>query len=257
MKIIISLILLLSVTFGSYAQSDRLITVTGDTVAGTIDILLPTDYFEEINFKSDNEKKRYKAFQFIGFHKDGDFYKSIKHSGKYRIMKEVQSGYMGLYMYRAGDSFDFGSRFLYKITNEGLEVPNITFKKAVAQFVQDCPAVQSAVLDRTYKGSNLDELITAYNDCLGTRPQVRRKAEEKYEPVVIIETEELRLINAISQKLQDESISDELRTLLRDVTGKIENGDKVPGYLRSALQEETQGYKSVKKEVEKLLAALQ
>ena len=257
MKIIKALLFVLSCTCSVYAQPDHLITVSGDTLQGEIDILLPTDYFEEINFKGDQGKRRYKAFQFVGFQKDGEFYKSIKHSNKYRIMKEVAGGYLGLYLYRSDNSFEFGSRFLYKISNEGLEVPNINFKKAVSKFVSDCPSVEAQVLDRTYKASNLVDMVAAFNDCLNRQPLVQRVIEEgPYEPVVIVETEELRLINAISEKLKTESISDELSTLLKDITSKIEKGEKVPGYLQSALKEETQEHKSVQQEVNDLLTAL-
>ena len=258
MKIIKVILLLFACSFSGYAQTDRLITVSGDTLGGKIDILLPTDYFEEINFKNDSGKRRYKAFQFVGFYKDDVFYKSIKHSGKYRVMKEIEGGYLGLYLYRSDNSFEFGSRFLYKISNEGIEVPNINFKKAVSQFVNDCPAVQTKVLNREYRGSNLAEMVVDFNNCLTNTPiPQKRRDEGPYEPVVIVESEELQLVNTLTQKLSEEDISGELNTLLQDITSKIEKGEKVPGYLQSALKAETEAYKNVKKDVDKLLEALQ
>ena len=88
-----NLILFLFISSLSHAQSDLLVTAAGDSLIGKIDILLPSDYYEEIVFKKDGKKTRYKAHQLSGFLKKGVTYKTIKMQNKYRIMQELQSGY--------------------------------------------------------------------------------------------------------------------------------------------------------------------
>ncbi len=240
----------------SQAQSDMVFLTTGDTLKGEIDILLPSDYVEEISFKNDEGKRKWKSFQLHGFRKDDETYKTIKYGEKYRFMKQVIDGYLGLYLFRAGNSYDFGTRYLYKITNEGMEVPNITFKKAVTRFVEECPSVEQGVISKKYKGSNVEELVNAFNDCLTDTPKAAaQKAETKEE--VIKDSKELDAIRSLSKKLESENINEELATLIQDITDKLAKGEKVPGYLKSALAENTEEYKSVKKDVKKLLDLLQ
>ncbi|MEM9391303.1 MAG: hypothetical protein AAGA02_12560 [Bacteroidota bacterium] len=239
----------------SKAQTDEVYLTSGDTLAGKIDILLPADYYEEIMVKTDNEKRRIKSFRMLGFKAGNDVYKIIKFGDKYRIMEEIISGYLGLYRFRADNNYDFGSRFLYKVTNEGIEVPNITFKKAVADFVSECPSVQTDVKNKTYKASNIEEMIRAFNNCINERPQVTVEVKEEEKPVVKA-SKELELINTIAKKLESESISEELSTLLSDLEAKISKGENVPGYLTGALEENTKEFKSVSKEVKKLLNLL-
>ena len=170
-------------------------------------------------------------------------------------MREVISGYLGLYRFRTDKSYEFATRFLYKASNEGMEVPNITFKRAVANFLGECPSVQQDVKDKVYKNSNIDEMIAAFNACLNKKPQfvVEEKKEKKQK---VKESKELQLIKSITENLSGENISEELATLLKDIKGKITNGDKVPSYLKSALQEATKEYSAVEKDVTELIALL-
>ena len=192
----------------------------------------------------------------LGFKTDEATYKIIKFSNKYRIMKEVVSGYLGLYRFRTDNNYDFSSRLLYKLTNEAIEVPNLTFKKAVSGFVSECPAVQVGVKDKTYKASNLEEMIAAFNNCLNDKPQVVTENTET-KKAASKPSKELELIQAISKKLASENINEELSTLLGDLEDKVSKGEKVPGYLISALKENTGAYTSVEKEVTALIDLLQ
>ena len=237
------------------AQTDEVYLTSGDTLIGKIDILLPADYYEEIMVKTGNEKRRIKSFQMLGFKAVDNVYKIIKFGEKYRIMEEIISGYLGLYRFRTDNNYDFGSRFLYKVTNEGMEVPNITFKKAVANFVSECPSVQAEVKNKTYKVSNIEEMIRAFNNCINEKPLVIAEVKEE-EKQVVKASKELELIKTIAKKLESESISEELSTLLSDLEAKISKGENVPGYLTGALEENTKEFNSVSKEVKKLLNLL-
>lgn len=249
----LTLILALFTTL-AIAQSDEVYLTSGDTLKGKVDILLPSDFFEEIQVKTEDNKRRLKSFQMLGFKTNDQKYKVIKFGDKYRIMEELISGYLGLYRFRTENSYDFGSRFLYKATNEGIEVPNITFKKTVANFLSECPSVQTGVRDKTYKNSNIEDMVAAFNACLNDKPQ--SSSTENEEKVVLKVSKELDLIQSISKKLNKEGINDDLSTLLKDLESKISRGEKVPGYLVSALRENTQDYKSVSKDVKALLDLL-
>ena len=106
-------------------------------------------------------------------------------------------------------------------------------------------------MDKTYRASNVEEMVIAYNNCLTTKPYVIKEKEKKNKKIKV--TKELELINTITTKLAGSDISDELSTLLADITDKIEKDEKVPGYLKAALEEETADYSNVQDEVTTLL----
>ncbi|MEM7110001.1 MAG: hypothetical protein AAF519_17370 [Bacteroidota bacterium] len=256
-KKIIAAFLFIGCSSLALAQSDEVYLTSGDTLRGRVDILLPDEYFEEITLKSDGEKRRLKSFQMLGLKTEKVTYRIIKFGTKYRIMEEVMKGYLGLYRFRADNNYQFSSRFLYKATNEGMEVPNITFKKSVAEFVAECPAVQTGVNNKTYRNSNLKEMVDAFNACLTDTPQLIESEEEAIiEKQTRISSKELSLLQGIIDKLKSKVIDEELTTLLNDLKAKISKGEKVPGYLKSALKEATADYKTVSNEVSELLELL-
>ena len=114
--------------------------------------------------------------------------------------------------------------------------------------------MQAGVKDKTYKSSNVEEMVAAFNDCLGAKPQYAEKELKKEKTLKI--SKELELIKSISANLQEKNINEELSTLLSDVEGKIAKGEKVPGYLKAALREATSSYQSVSKDVSNLLNLL-
>ncbi|MEM6522955.1 MAG: hypothetical protein AAGF85_10790 [Bacteroidota bacterium] len=259
-KIIAALLLIISYSSLTQAQSDEVYLTSGDTITGKIQIPLPSEFYEEITIKADGEKRRFKSFQLLGFKTEKANYRIIKFGTKYRIMEELMKGYLGLYKFRAGDNYEFSSRFLYKATNEGMEVPNITFRQSVTKFLDECPTVQEEIKNKMYRSSNLEEMVTAFNNCLDDIPQFAEEEEEKKKSKKSKDSKpaskEYKLIQSITQKLRSEDIDEELITLLSDLKDKILKGEKVPSYLKSALQEATANYNSVGKEVSELLKML-
>ncbi len=231
------------------SAQDWVITTAQDSLSGEIQIELAADNYEEIVVKNDAGKTRLKAHQFIGFNLDGQKYKTVKQGGKYRIMKVAQEGYLSLYYFRQDGAFDFGTQYLGKVTGDGIIVPNISFKKGISKFLDDCSIIEQGFDNGKYKKSKINELIDDYNNCIAKNTL----SIEKESPVDI-ENALTLLIDSIKNKV--DASNTELQSLLSDIKGKIKQGNTVPGYLKSALTEQTAGMENIKAEVEELLNSI-
>ncbi len=245
-----SIILLLTST--AYAQ-DYVITVQKDTLYGKVEILLPDQFNEELSIIVDGDKKRLKSFQILEAYTDSTIYHPAKVLNKYRILELIEGGYLSLYLYRADESYDFNTSYLLKSTTEGMIVPNISFRKRVTDFVSECPEVVAKLDDKTYKKNDLRQIVEDYNNCL--EQQTQNKFNEQGPVINETDMSALTLVVGIQKKLNS-SADDELNTLLNDIKQKVKSGDAVPGYLISALKEQTKSIDSIKNEVEQLLKAL-
>lgn len=218
MKAIASTLLLFCV-FILKAQDDYIITTQNDTIYGEVTLPLPSTHDEPMRIKTDDGTQQYSASQIRVSRMEGDIYKPIRLGTKYRMMKEVLPGYLGLYEFRPDESYQFGSRYLHKITNEGTEISALFFRNSMAKFLSECETITEGLENKKYSLRNIEELVMDYNRiCIDSPGQ-----EEKIVP---------KASNA------DHSLEElkELSTLLSDIIQKLENGDPVPGYLKAALK---------------------
>jgi hypothetical protein len=233
------------------SAQDWVITTKQDSIYGKINIELAMTAYEEIVIKTDEGKQRLKAYQFIEFSNDGTTYQTVKLDGKYRIMKLEKEGYLSLYRYRQDGAFDFGTQYLLKSGGEGLLIPNLTFKKAIMKYLNDCSKIEQGFENGDYKKSEIHKLIDDYNNCITKNSKITKIEIVDKE---IIESRELNLIDAIKSKI--DASETELHSLLIDIKTKLREGNAIPGYLKSALKEQTEGMSVIKTEVEELLKSI-
>ncbi|MEQ8924309.1 MAG: hypothetical protein RLO81_00775 [Fulvivirga sp.] len=245
-------ILLLTLTTFSLANGqDMLYTAEGDTLRGKVIIELPEMLFEDVVLKHDEGRTRYKAYEIIGFTKDDELYQTVRLNNKYRIMRVEKSGYLSLYYFREDESYDFGSRYLEKLDGNGLVVPNISFKKQLTEFLNDCEGVAEAIEEKKLKKNDLDEIIDQYNECIA-----KNTVKRTLEVTEVKDTEHpaIAIIDTMLPKIPAENI--ELKTLLKDILSKVVAGKPIPGYLISALKDQTKDLESISTEVSALTEAL-
>lgn len=244
-----------------YGQNDYVITTQRDTVKGTVQILLPAERYEEITIETENDSRRLKAFQLLELRKDSLIYKSVKLGEVYRIMQLEKDGYLSLLSFRPDGNYAFGSKYLLKKSGEGIEVPTLLFKKLMADFLSDCDEVESKIKDKTYKRSDLEAIVTNYNECIQSQTvDLYTAAKEVKTPPV-----ETLAPGAVSDKLQTirkklqtirSGEAPELTVLLNDVESKLKKGEKVPSYMLSALKEQGAKLNDVNQDVTELVELL-
>ncbi|MTI23319.1 hypothetical protein E1176_19985 [Fulvivirga sp. RKSG066] len=239
------------ITALSLQAQDYIVTLQRDTIQGEVDILLPDTYSENLVFQNEDQKKQFMAQQLYGVYDDSAMYNTVKLSDKYRLMKVIEGGYLTYYLYRADQAYDFSLPYLQKSSTEGIEVPTISFRKKMTDFLKDCPAVVEKIDSKEYKRGDLSEIVRAYNACLNT------KTEDIYTQAAIEEKNRgaKEIINDIIAAVDKKDNAD-LITMLNDIKNKLDNGDEVPGYLTTALKDQTKDMEDIQKHVNELLGLI-
>lgn len=241
----------------TYGQDDYVITTQGDTLKGKIQLLLPSGSHEEIVIELDEDKRNLKAYQLLQFEKDQKMYRPVKFNNIYKIMEVAENGYLSLLYYRAGEQYSFGSGYLLKRSGEGIELPTLLFKKALVGFLADCQQVAQKIQDKTFKKKDLSAIIAAYNQCIAGQT---KEVYKEIKPVQQEATDNPAIVKIrdIKQKLQQENNdnAEDLLQLLNDIEQKLLKGDKVPGYMTSALRNELNDFESLTEDVNELIKTL-
>lgn len=259
----LSLSLLLICVSPILLAQDYIVTLQKDTIKGDVSIPLPKEFMEEVRIETSDTKNLYKAHQVLSVFTDSTFYEPVKLGNKYRLMEVAESGYLTLYLYRADLSYDFNSYYLQKKSLEGLEVPNISFKRIMSTYLENCPTVVEKIENKTLRRDDLEQIVKEYNLCLKERTEliyegkidITEEATGKENNDEIKENSTVALIRSIQASI-DGKKNTELATLLADIKDKVSNNEPVPGYLKSALKEQTAGMTAIEKEVEELLKAI-
>jgi len=227
---------------------EYIVTLQNDTLYGEVEILIPDKYTESVNIEVDGDKKQFKSHEVKGAFKDDIAYHTVKHLEKYRLMQLVEGGYLNYYKYRPEESYSFSQSYLLKATIDGLEPPNIGFRKQMVDFLNNCPTVVAKLEDKTYKKSDLKEIVAEYNSCLQDITDSKFQAAKET-------ASEVQLIESIKSKVNS-SEHGELITLLNDIKAKVQNKESIPSYLISALKEKTEPIEAIQPEVDQLLKSI-
>lgn len=244
------------------AQSDYVVTPTGDTLKGKISINMPSpNSAEQITLRgADGKRKTLRASQFVSFTDDSVTYYSVIYNNRIRIMKLSRPGkYLKLYTFR-GETHDFSNQLLYKNARDAKELSSIGFRRMVNKFLRDCPGIDD-LDDKMFKRSGLPQLVDYYNDCRAAAAVANKTvAPDKTQPVARPsggDDLESKLLGSIREKVAaQESSNTELLTLIDDITQKVQNKEKVPSYLVMALKEQTASLDSIREEIGLLIKLL-
>ena len=239
-----SLLLLLSF---SLKGQDQLLLTTEKSFEGKIKIDRASEGHETITVKVGKNKTKLQAHEFKYFIKDDEKYVPFKLGQYYKIMKVEIEGYLSLYYYRDG-TYDFGTQYLHKLDGQGITVPNISFKKRISEYLNDCPQIETGLNTGEYKKTELNKIVTDYNGCIKQKTIQTRMSKPD------LSEDKISLIDKIDQvisKIGDGN--EELKTLLADIQTKLAEGKSIPGYLKSALMEQSKNVPDLSEEITQLL----
>jgi hypothetical protein len=244
-------ILLLFTSFHAFSQ-DYIITTKGDSLSGSIKIL-SNDLLDKVQLSTD-KKKIFTALQVRTVSLNGETYKPQKLNNTIRFMKVLKSGYLSLYAFKPENQNMYDGRLLVKLDGKFMEVPNLVFKKAMAEFLEDCESVAEKIKSSEYGKKNLDGIIDAYNMCINDKTKALGKK------IVIQEAgkDKLSAIAALKTKIQqlDDAKSKDALDLLTDMETKVKNGDTIANYQVEALKNLLANTPSVSTELTQVLSFL-
>ncbi|MBK5280152.1 MAG: hypothetical protein JJE09_14940 [Bacteroidia bacterium] len=237
----------------SFGQSDFVITIKGDTLYGKAQIL-SYDIVDRVQITIDKKKKSLTALEAKAVFLNNEMYYSVRYDTRYKFMIQEQSGYLSLYRFRIDKQFRYDGRYLVKRDGNAIEVPNLTFKKTMQEFLKDCSAVSDKIKSGELGRNHLDTLITLYNNCID-----QNTAQALQTSLSTVESEaSLMTVEILQKKIEASTISSKLDVLdlLNDIVAKVKSNQTVPNYLTDGLK----GYLSdteYSEDLEKLVAALQ
>src|SRR5687768_16695396 len=150
MRNTIKLLFSLIITFASTAAiaqdaQDYIVTLQGDTIKGDVRALA---YGSErkVQITEPGKKKVVHPFYKVkSFSINGEVFQPVKGPNGYAFMKPIKVGYLSLYAFQNENQTSYDGMFLLKKDGTGIEVPNLTFKKGMRNFLDDCPEIAAKI----------------------------------------------------------------------------------------------------------------
>lgn len=232
--IVLVFLLMLSYLFSS-AQDDQVVTIKGETLTGTLKPLaFGPD--KKIQVTGADKKKTTVPLLHVKYYTfKGETYRPVKGPQGYTFMKVLKDGYATLYAFQMENQTSYDGRFLQKKDGESTEIPNLSFKKIMTRFLDDCEEVSAKVESGVLSKKDLDLIIDEYNQCIEQRTQVREKA-------VATRVEQVKKIS--SWDVLEEKVKaypafegkDTALEMITDIKNKIARSEKVPNFVINGLK---------------------
>ena len=244
---------LLGTCLAASAQ-DYLVTTRTDTLKGEIK-LLTFGQMDQVQIAIDKKKKVYKPMEVSSLFIGGEFYKPLTYENSIRFMKVLKTGYLSYYAFRLPNQTLYDGRYLAKMDGQGIEAPNLGFKKVITRFLEDCPEVTAKIKADELKRNDLEKIIDEYNLC------IEKKTASSTKEIIAQQTGNVKL-DAV-KKLQAKVEAQETLTgkkdvtdLLADIADKIARQQSIPNYQLEALKGLLKDNEPTKEEVEKVIVLL-
>ena len=199
------------------AQKDLVVTSKADTLKGDVRILT-YDIQDRVQITIEKKKKIFNALEVLYATMDGEVYKPVRYGNTIRMMKLMKEGYLNLYAFRMDGQNTYDGRFIVKRDGPSMEVPNLTFKKTVSDYLQDCDAIAKKVKNGDYARKDIEKIVEEYNACIVAGNTAAAAAA--LDPVKTSKTES---ISELSKKIagMDFSSRNDAMELLKDMQGKV------------------------------------
>jgi len=226
-KLILSIILVLIGTF-ALAQTDYLVTSKADTIKGDVR-LMSYDKIDRVQISNNGKKEVYTALQVLLVNIDNVNYKPVQKENTVRLMQILKSGYLSLYAFNFPNQYMFDGRYMVKLDGNAMEMPNISFKKMMANYLEDCSELAERIKKGELGKSDINTIIDEYNICV---------AKSKPASNAIVASEELNALQTLSSKVKEldfDSKADAL-DILNDMQSKLEKKEKISNYLIGGLE---------------------
>ncbi len=240
---------LLIASFTSFSQ-DFVVTTKGDSLLGSIKFL-SYDLLDRVQV-TNTKKVLLTAIQVKLVLLNGETYKAARLGNAIRFMKVIRAGYLSLYGFKVENQSGYDGRMLIKMDGKSIEVPNLAFKKAMIDFLEDCELVTEKIKSGEYGRKDLESIIDTYNACLNEKSKIAAG------PPTITDLSKSQLTAIAALKKKTESIKDskskDALDLLDDMNAKLSKGESIPNYQIEALKNILANQPEVKPELDNLLA---
>ncbi len=241
----------LFLSVATQAQNDFLITSKLDTIFGKPRIL-SYDLIDRVQIEVNKKKESFTALQVHLVTIDSQVYKPIQYEKKIYLMKLVKSGYLSLYAFKLENQTTYDGRLMTKLDGTRMEVPNLSFKKFMANFLDDCSTIVSKIKSGDLSKKDLDKIIDEYNLC------ITNANKDKAIPTNEVNEKSVAITNLIEKiEAEDFTSKKDALDLLKDIQNKVNNNEPVPNYLTDGLKGYLAGTPALTEDLNALLSLLQ
>ena len=122
-----------------------------------------------------------------------------------------------------------------KKNNTGIEVPNLSFKKAMKGYLEDCPGVVERIDNGDLGKKELRQIIDEYNQCIADKSidhdkliAAKQEQQKQLSPWDVLEEK-------VKQQSDFEGKSDALE-MIQEIKAKISRSDNIPNFLIDGLK---------------------
>jgi hypothetical protein len=231
----ILLFILLMLVYQCAGAQDYVITTKGDSINGEIKTLFYGPE-KKVQVTTDDKKKTvYSIFQTRRFHYRGEIYQPVKYDRGYTFMKVIKPGYLSLYAFQMENQVNYDGLILVKKDGARLEVPNLTFKKNMTKFLEDCEAVAEKIDKGELTKKNIQTIVDEYNACINTRTLNDAKLITRTENASKKISSWDELETQIKSKGDFEGKADALE-MVGEIKAKIKREEKVPNFMIEGLK---------------------
>jgi hypothetical protein len=215
---------------------DHAITTRGDTLRGAIK-MFNFGAEKKIQVAGTNKSRlTLPIFQVRSFVIDNDEYRPVKGPSGYAFMKVIKDGYLSLYAFQLPNQTTFDGLFLSKKDGSGLEVPGLNFKRAMKNFMEECPGTVSKIEDGTFGRKDLDALVDHYNDCIQSKSQPASKPAVVTNTVPPITSSSWTILGEKVSSMNDFQGKSDALEMIAEIQSKISKSEKVPNFMIEGLR---------------------
>ena len=151
------------IVFKVACGQDYVVTVTNDTIQGEVKL---QNFGPQPSVKVqplDGKKSSYSILEVRAFRYEGEIYHTVRTSETYQFMKVLQGGYLTLYAFESPAIPQWGGRYLMTIDGRGMEVPNLGFRKKMADYLSDCSDISNAISNGELRKNDINIIVISYN----------------------------------------------------------------------------------------------
>jgi hypothetical protein len=230
--VLIALLLMLAY---ECSGQDYVVTTKNDTIRGEVK---PLSYGSEKKVQvttADKKKTVLAVTQTFGYLYRGEIFHPVRTEKGYVFMKLIKPGYLSLYGFQLENQVSFDGRYLVKKDGSRLEIPNLTFKKAITRFLQECDEVVAKIDQGVLGRTKIDEIVDEFNGCI----QRRTSETSKVIAVHAEQTKKSASWDVLEEKIKAEPDFEgkkDALDMVSEIKKKIKQSEKVPNFLVEGLK---------------------
>lgn len=247
------LLSMFSLLYITAAAQDYVVTVTGDTLRGTVKAFNFGDGKKVVVTDAQKNKTNVPIFKTRMYTSKGEIFQPVRMEAGYQYMKLLKSGYLSLYAFVPAQQSSYDGRYLMKADGQGMEVPNLSFKKMMGNFLQGCPELVAKIDNGDLGKRDLDKIIDEFNQCIENHSYVQKAVADKKPQPSKPTTDWDNLEEKIKAHADFEGKADALE-MVAEIKNKVRKSEKVPNFLTEGLSK-ILAPTDLKDEVSKILSA--